>query len=137
MWERQRIQKEQKRAPNPRDPVAEPAGVTVDPTNVHVLFLQQELYFESWWALLADKKPMGLAQRCLFNFGVEMTTSQPKWTGFFKEVSLPLLEDYFAVFVQRLGPQLSAKRKEILLDVEELGKLYARKPSVGTTLWQA
>ena len=69
LLERQRLEKENSRPPHPAEPVAEPCGVTLDPTNFHILFLQQELYFETWWAQLAARKPMGLAQRCLFCFG--------------------------------------------------------------------
>ena len=33
------------------------------PTNVHAVWLQQELYLAKYWALLARKKPIGLVQR--------------------------------------------------------------------------
>ena len=109
-------------------------GVTIDPTNVHVLFLQQELFFESCrWAQLAEKKPMGLAQRCLSNFGAEMTTSEPEWTGFFKQVCAPILEAFFGLFVQRLGPRATALEK-LALQLSEPQrdvKLYMRRPCTG------
>ena len=64
-----------------------------------------------------------------------------------KEVCIPILEAFLSLFVQHLGPratameelalQLSEPQRAVLLDLEELGKLYARKPSVSTTLRRA
>ena len=41
----------------------------LDPTNVHILLIQQEVIFANWWAQMTPKKPVGLAQRFLFAFG--------------------------------------------------------------------
>ena len=54
---------------NPAGPVANKPKLRVDPTNVHVLLLQQEVMFANWWAQMIPKKPVGLAQRFLFAFG--------------------------------------------------------------------
>ena len=54
---------------NPAGPVANKPKLRVDPTNVHVPLLQQEVIFANWWAQIVPKKPVGLAQRFLFALG--------------------------------------------------------------------
>ena len=54
---------------NPARPVANKPKLRVDPTNVHVLLLQQEVLSANWWPQVIPKKPVGLAQRFLFAFG--------------------------------------------------------------------
>lgn len=42
---------------DPKAPVPEAAGMTLKETNVHVIFLQQELFLSNWWAPVAANKP--------------------------------------------------------------------------------
>ena len=58
-----------KKVQNPVAPQQAIEGLHMDPTNVHVLFLQQDDIFTTWWARLAVNKRVGLPQRCLFSFG--------------------------------------------------------------------
>ena len=58
-----------KKSCDPKGAVPMEEGLQLNPTNVHFLFLQQEYYFNHFWAQLAADKPVGLAHRFLFSFG--------------------------------------------------------------------
>ena len=61
MLDRKKLSK--KEPVHPQDPVHDPPSLTVS-TNMQVCWLQQELYFQQYWALAAHAKPIGLVQRC-------------------------------------------------------------------------
>ena len=50
-------------------PAEPPEALHLDPTNVHFMFLIQNLFFQTWFAQIAEKHPVGIPQRCLFSFG--------------------------------------------------------------------
>ena len=132
---------------DPKAPVPEPMGMTLKETNVHVTFLQQELFFTNWWALLAANKPTGLVQRFLFSFGARLNMGKQAWNGFLRDVTQPLLENFFAAVVRRFGPHMTtllqpvfsttAEQRAVIVDLEEIGRLFARKDSVHVVLREA
>ena len=132
---------------DPKAPVPEPMGMTLKETNVHVTFLQQELFFTNWWALLAANKPTGLVQRFLFSFGARLNMGKQSWNGFLRDVTQPLLENFFAAVVRRFGPHMTtltqpvfcttAEQRAVIVDLEEIGRLFARKDSVHVVLREA
>ena len=57
---------------HPQEQVQPPQGLHIEDTNVHIMFLQQDCIFTDYWAQMASRKAVGLAQRCLFSFGGDM-----------------------------------------------------------------
>ena len=53
---------------HPSEPVPVTEQLCLNPTNIPILWLSQDLYFAKYWAQLACNKPIGLAQRMLFSF---------------------------------------------------------------------
>ena len=82
----------------PKAPVPEPVGMTMKDTNVHVLFLQQELFS------LTCNKPLGLVQRFLFSFGARLNLGKQAWNRLLDAVTIPIIENLFASLVRRYGP---------------------------------
>eukprot|EP00438_Fugacium_kawagutii_P004393 Skav208133 [mRNA] locus=scaffold3170:20796:24740:- [translate_table: standard] len=100
-----------KKAPHdPRGAVPEEEGLQLNPTNIHFLFLQQEYYFNHFWAQLAGDKPMGLAQRFLFSFGAYENPPLGSYSGFFQSVTAPVLKKLFELVLVRYGPKVVAAR---------------------------
>lgn len=58
-----------KRVKSQEAPAEPPESLHIDPTNIHILFLIQNLFFQTWFAQIAEKHPVGIPQRCLFSFG--------------------------------------------------------------------
>ena len=75
------------------------------PTNVHVMWLLQEMYFVKYWAKLAFTKPIGLAQRNLFSFGVRKKEKNIRLFNFFSDVGRPLFKKLFSSVLQLFGPK--------------------------------
>eukprot|EP00975_Prorocentrum_lima_P050828 10650447-Prorocentrum_lima.AAC.1 len=67
--------------PPPQAPATEPeTGLVINPTNVSIVWLQQEQYLASWWTAVADQKPIGLVQRFLFGFATAQATGSEAHT---------------------------------------------------------
>ena len=121
--------------------------MTMKDTNVHVLFLQQELFFLTWWAAVASNKPLGLVQRFLFSFGARLNLGKQAWNRLLDAVTIPIIENLFASLVRRYGPhttttadpffQTTAAQRRVIVELEEIGRLFARKDSVHVTLREA
>ena len=92
MLERARIAAAKKRAANPKDPLPEMEGFHMDPTNVHIMFLQQDCLFIDYWARGTAMHPVGLGQRCLLSFAGDMDPAPRRLNSFETSVTLPLLE---------------------------------------------
>ena len=121
---------------NPEDPVPVPETMCLDPTNVHILWLAQELYFVKYWALLATTKPIGLVQRLLFSFGSKKTLKNVAWNSFFEDVVAPMVERLFTVVLQQVGPhsplkvssmELSAEQMVVAADIEETLQMFSQR----------
>eukprot|EP00973_Karenia_brevis_P047921 6651110-Karenia_brevis.AAC.1 len=139
---RDRDRRLKKKATNPADPVPVPESLCLNPTNVHVLWLMQEIYFVKYWALLTVTKPIGLAQRCLFSFGAKRRHTNFAWNGFFDKVAGPLLQNIFTFVLQKLGPKATIANNVITLSkaqslvasrVEETLAIYAGNKSLVTS----
>lgn len=117
------------------------------PTNVTIAFLQQDVFFSTWWARSQSTKPVGLSQRFLFSFGCFLPPGKLEWTRFMSEVTLPFLEEFCAIVLRRLGPQslgtesfsfrLSAAQEEVLSELEILVKMCSRRDGVHSSLREA
>ena len=89
---------------NPNDPVRVSESLCLNPTNVHVLWLQRELYLAKYWCVLGKVKPIGLLQRCLFSFGGRKHVYNPRLKGFVGQVFAPLVRHVLTYVLQNLGP---------------------------------
>ena len=74
--DRQRVL--QKPRKNPREAVASIPPLHIDPTNITLALMQQDLYFQEWWAQIARAHPVGIPQRCLLSFGGDMDPVCPQ-----------------------------------------------------------
>jgi len=139
---RQKVLK--KAVQNPQEPVRPPQTLHMDPTNVHIMLLQQELFFQVYWAQIARKHPVGLPQRCLFAFGGDMDPAPKKWNDFFERVTRPIIRDLFRQIVRRIGPKITGVevpvfettdgQNEVVSELEQLLKLYQRRLTLGDEL---
>lgn len=143
--DRQKVLKH--KVPDPRAPVPEPAGLTLKETNLHVIFLQQELFLSTWWAPVAATKPLGLVQRFLFSFGARLNMGKQSWNSFLRDVTVPILEQIFSAILRRFGPHVTTlsefvfhttqAQRAVIVELEEIGRLFARKDSVHTVFREA
>ena len=97
-----------KKSCDPKGAVPMEEGLQLNPTNVHFLFLQQEYYFNHFWAQLAADKPVGLAHRFLFSFGAYENPPPNNLSGFFASVAAPILRRLFELVLLRFGPKVVA-----------------------------
>ena len=107
MLDRKKLSK--KEPVHPQDPVHDPPSLTVS-TNTQVCWLQQELYFQQYWALAAHTKPIGLVQRCLFAFGRALPAPEPLYNAFCGQVFWPFCRAYLPLRFANLGAQISCSR---------------------------
>ena len=114
-----------KKSCDPKGAVPVEEGLQLNPTNVHFLFLQQEYYFNHFWAQLAADKPVGLAHRFLFSFGAYENPPPENLSGFFNSVATPILRRLFELVLLRFGPKVVAAR-DLLFSVS-----VAQSVSVG------
>ena len=108
----------------------------MDPTNVHVMFMQQEVLFVEFWAQITSNCPVGLAQRFLLSFAGDMRALN----HFMEKVTLPILGRLFAAVLHSVGPRTphmeakafktTASQCDVLAELEELVKLGRRKRSI-------
>lgn len=143
--DRQKVLKH--KVPDPTAPVPEPVGMTLKETNVHIIFLQQELFLSNWWAPVAATKPLGLVQRFLFSFGARLNMGKQSWNGFLQDVTVPILEQLFSAIIRRFGPHITTSadfvfetthaQRAVIVELEEIGRLFARKDSVHTVFREA
>ncbi|MCP4243202.1 MAG: hypothetical protein GY772_21820, partial [bacterium] len=125
---------------NPAAPVASKPKLHIDPTNVHVLFLQQEVIFANWWAQMTPKKPVGLAQRFLFAFGGDADPAPVAYNNFLDEITLPIVRELFTLIVRRVGPRVtqatepyvacSDAQADVVAEAENILKLHNRRHDV-------
>jgi hypothetical protein len=119
---RERMQLGARRKPrDPKGPIPEEEGLQLNPTNIHFLFLQQEYYFNHFWAQLASDKPVGLAHRFLFSFGAYENPPPASYSGFFQAVTAPILRRIFELVLVRFGPKVVAARDLTFQITEEQG----------------
>ena len=132
-----------KKTLHPSNPVELPEQLCLKPTNVHVLWLMQELYFAKYWAQLAVNKPIGLVQRFLFSFSAKLMQKNVQWNGFFEKVVGPIVADLFRLVLKTFGPkapgaldclQLSSSQTKVAADIEETLTLFAQRKRIGQTM---
>ena len=135
-----------KKVAHPSEPVPVPEQMCLKPTNVHVLWLMQELYFAKYWAQLAFHRPIGLVQRVLFSFSSKIKEKNVLWNGFLDEVVAPVLEDVFRIALKTFGPKapgdvqglkLTKRQTEVSADIEETLTLFAQRRRIGSTMRDA
>ena len=132
---------------NPAAPNDPPMTLHIDPTNVHLVYLQQEVFFQTWWAQIAARHPVGLPQRCLFAFGGDMDPAPKAWNGFFEDITRPIVKALFSSIVRRVGPKVTGTRppscmtidaqNEVVTEIDELLKLFKRHIGLSSVLQAA
>ena len=88
--DRTREEAKKKRLKIPKESAMEEPSIHMDPTNVHLMYMQQEVFLQTYWALIADKHPIGLPQRSLFAFAGDTDPAPKEINGFFQDVARPL-----------------------------------------------
>ena len=135
-----------KKTIHPSEPVPVPEQLCLNPTNVHVLWLLQELYFAKYWAQLAVNKPIGIVQRVLFSFSTKVKEKNVKWNGFLDAVIAPILKGLFRMTLRTFGPKapgevqslvLSPRQTQITADIEETLTLFSQRKIIGNTMRDA
>ena len=101
--DRQRKFKE--KVQNPNEPVRVSETLCLNPTNMHIIWLQQELYFAKYWCVLGKQKPLGLLQRCLFSFGGQKHVYNARLNGFVRQVFCPVVKHVLTYVLRNLGPR--------------------------------
>ena len=118
----------------------------MNPTNVHVLWLMQDLFFCKYWCQLARNKPIGLVQRVLFSFSTKLQEKNVDWNKFFGDVVAPIIRDLFRLTLRTFGPkapsateclQLSTSQTKVAADIEETVTLFAQRKKIGNTMRDA
>jgi len=132
---------------NPAAPNEPPLTLHIDPTNVHLIYLQQEVFFQTWWAQIAVRHPVGLPQRCLFAFGGDMDPAPKAWNGFFEEVTRPIIKRLFSCIVRRVGPKVTGTQRPMgktreaqdaaVTEIDEVLKLFKRRVGLSAVLQAA
>jgi hypothetical protein len=92
---------------NPQAPVMPQQGIHMDPTNVHIMLLQQEVIFANWWCQMIPKKTIGIAQRCLFSFGGDSDPAPMDLHAFMDAVTVPIIRTLFELVVRHVGPVMT------------------------------
>jgi hypothetical protein len=128
---------------HPKGPAAEAEEaqdkIRIDPTNVHILFLQQQHFFGEYWAQAQQNHRIGFGQRFLFTFGEGRAPGPMEWDRFHQEVAFPLLADLFRVFVQSVGPaaslgadfhlEVSPDQRSCVKELDKLLHMFSRTRS--------
>ena len=132
------------RVGNPQGPVLTQPGLHMEPTNVHIMFMQQDVFFTNWWAQLTAKKPVGLGQRCLFAFGGDMDPAPRGLTQFREEVTVPVVAALLERVLRRVGPKttvaeelsfkISEQQASVLTELEAITKVHARRAELDDAL---
>ncbi len=145
LWDRQRKMKE--KVPNPNSPVPMSERLCIQATNMHILWLQQELYLAKYWCLLGKQKPIGLLQRCLFAFGSQKHRYNPQLIRFFDRVFAPVVKKVFTYILQNLGPkadkavghslELSPEQTRLVSRVQQTLALCGQRKAMPATLRDA
>ena len=138
--DRQQQQAKVKQLQNPLAPQEEIAGLHMDPTNVHILFLQQDVLFTTWWARQAATKSVGIAQRFLFAFGGDADAAPIRHKDFMTTVTLPIVKDLLKLIVRFVGPRLQSgadpflectpEQDIVFSQLEEVLTLHKRRHNV-------
>ncbi len=126
---------------NPKEPALENFdGLHMDPANVHVMFMQQEVLFVEFWAQLTFNSPVGLVQRFLLSFAGDMDPAPRRLNGFLEKVILPILARLFAAVLHAVGPKqpkleaqgfkTTPSQCDVVAELEELVKLGKPKRSL-------
>ena len=120
-------------------PSTKPLPLHMDPTNVHVMFLQQEVIFTNWWCQTVPKKPVGITQRFLMSFGGDADPAPMKYP-FLHDVTTPIVHDLFALVVRHVGARITqssdlyitcTERQALpVAELEHILQLHARRKGV-------
>ncbi|CAK9003900.1 unnamed protein product, partial [Durusdinium trenchii] len=116
-------------------------GGATDPSK----FIDFQLFLNA--AHVAATKPLGLVQRFLFSFGARLNMGKQSWNGFLQDVTVPILEQLFSAIIRRFGPHITTSadfvfetthaQRAVIVELEEIGRLFARKDSVHTVFREA
>ena len=106
------------KAKNPGAAVGGDTGMHIDPTNVHVLLLQQDVVFASYWAQLTSRKPVGLAQRCLFSFGGDADPAPIDLKAMLLTITKPFVKKIFCMVVRHVGPVVTQTEHPYIVTTE-------------------
>ncbi len=125
---------------NPHAPAKMKPPAHLDPTNVHFIFLQQEVLFATWWAQMTPKKPIGIAQRFLMSFGGDADPAPMDFASFMEDVTIPTLKQMFRLIVRRVGPVVpgaavahavcTPQQNEIVAELEHIVNMHRRRHTV-------
>ena len=145
LLDRQRTMKE--KVPHPEGALPRAERLCLNPTNVHVMWLQQELYLAKYWCVLGKQRPIGLVQRCLFSYGAQHHRYDASLSGFFHTVGAPIVRQLFTYVVTTLGPRstnvndrvlvLSAEQTALASKVQQTLALRGQKKTVPATVREA
>ena len=111
---------------SPNEPVRVPETLCLNPTNMHILWLQQELYLAKYWCVLGKQKPIGLLQRCLFSFGGQKHVYNARLSGFVRQVFSPVVKHVLACVLRTLGPKSPKAATQNLRLAPEQGAFVSR-----------
>ena len=113
MLDRRERLKKLKQPVNPHEPVRIPESLCLKPTNVNVLWMQQQLYVGKFWCAVAKNKPIGLVQRSLFSFGFRTHRHDSRLNSFHEHIFLPIVKKLFRFTVKELGPKTPKANKVV------------------------
>ena len=109
----------------------------MNPTNVEVAFLSQNLYFMDWWAKIAHMKPIGIPQRFMLSFAGDADPALASLANLFKDVTAPILKKLFVLQLKCIGPKLfggqtpvfkcTAKQNQVAEDFQDLNVMFKRR----------
>ena len=135
-----------KKAIHPSAPVPVPEQLCLNPTNILVMWLMQELYFGKYWSQMAMSRPIGLVQRVLFSFSTKVKENNVKWDMFLEKVVSPVMLDFFVLVLKTFGPKapgelqclsLTPAQTRVAADIEETLALFAQRRRHGNTMRDA
>ena len=93
---------------NPGAQVPAVVGAHLNPTNVHIMLLQQNCVFAKYWAQLTARKPIGVAQRCLFAFGGDADPALMACSHFLRDLTVPIVKDFLHQLISVAGPRVTS-----------------------------
>ena len=99
---RERMRKE-KQPVNPHEPVPIPESLCLNPTNVNVLWSQQQLYLEKFWCAIAKKQTDRIGATLPVQFGSRTHRHDWRLQRYHEQVFLPVIKQLSRVIVHEVG----------------------------------
>ena len=131
-----------KQRKHPQDAAAPPAGVHMKKTNMHVMFMQQEVIFMDWWCQIAEEFSVGAPQRCMHTFAAVAERSQMAHKNFQDDITLPFLTLLYTLQLRSVGPKVvgkldhlkiscSSDHDKVVEDVDEVLQMFKNEMPIG------